>query len=141
MSTSDNVALVSAFIGPLLTFIGALVGLWVGGRRTKKKAESIAAEAAEIASAEARIAVTADWEAYTGLLMQRLTTVESRANTADERLSAAETRATIAEERAAHWASLYRTAVVYMKQLITWASDVSHLSEIPSAPPELQADL
>jgi hypothetical protein len=132
-SVAENITLVGAVAGPFLTATGVVIGSWVGRRQGLKTADA----AVEQASAEARRAVTADWESYTGMLMKRLETVESRAGTAEKRLDSAETRAVIAEERATRWESLYRIAVMHMREIIKWAND-SRAGSMPEAPAELQ---
>jgi hypothetical protein len=161
--TTEIVTIIGVVAAPLLAAIATVAGAWIG-RRAGVKQASIAAESAakqatqeakaaakvavtqaEVAGSnaanEARKVVTADWEKYTGLLLKRLEAVETRATAAEKRIDTAETRAVISEERAIRWESLYRIAVTHMRELIKWASDVSHMSEMPSAPVELVSDL
>lgn len=137
MSLIETVATVGAVAGPVTTAAGAVVGSWIGRRQGIKQADA----AVNQASTEARKAVTADWQAYTGMLMQRLETVEQRAGAAEKRLDTAETRAVISEERANRWESLYRIAVIHLRDIIKWASNVSHLTDMPATPAELINDL
>lgn len=159
MIDSDTLNLVTAIGGPLVTAAGGVGGVWLGlkeGRKradrqaieAEKKAEETARRAGEKAANEARKAVTADWAAYSKsmqddrkMLADRLATVETRAAAAEQRIDTAETRAVIAEERAIRWESLYRIAVHHMRELIKWASDISHMTDMPKAPAELQSEL
>jgi hypothetical protein len=139
---------VSAVGGPFVTAAGGVFGVYIGLREGRKRSKADAAQAGEEAANKAREAVTADWAAYSRsmqedrkMLSERLAAVEQRHAAAERRIDAAETRAVIAEERATRWESLYRIAVHHMRELIQWASDISHMTDMPQAPAELQSEL
>lgn len=151
MNPDQLITLAAAIGSPIVSFGVAWLAFlkWkVDARRqTAKDQEDLklkAKEVSRIAAVETRRAITADWESYAAsmiedrkLLIDRVHAVESRADTSDVRLHAAEERAELAEQRAVRWESLYRIAVTYMRKLIGWASDVSHMSDMPEPPAEL----
>jgi hypothetical protein len=149
------ITLATAVGSPIISFGTA----WLAFRKWKLDAKRLsdenqetlklkAKEVSRVAAVETRRAITADWESYAAsmqedrrLLLERVKAVESRADTSDVRLHAAEERAELAEQRAVRWESLYRIAVTHMRHLIKWASDVSHMSDMPAPPAELISDL
>lgn len=149
--TTAAVAIIGAVAIPLFGFLGLLVGTWSNRHELKNQQKALALKAQEAsakAAVDTRRAITADWEAYAQsmqedrrLLLDRLAAVEDRAQAAERRLDTAEARAMLAEERAVHWESRYRIAVTHMRELIKWASDISHMGEMPTPPAELISDL
>lgn len=155
MISSDMVVLIAALGTPAVTGISAVFGAWLGRRSTLKQADA----AGQTAAATATATVTADWKAHVDsvretfqvytdsmmddrrLLVERLAAVEHRAGAAERRLDAAEERATVSEKRAVKAEWLYRLAVSYMRELVSWAKNLSQVEEIPEPPFELRADL
>lgn len=151
MTPDQIITLVAAVGSPIVSFGGAWLAFlkWrIDARRQNQRDQDTlklkAEEVSRQAAVETRRAITADWESYASsmqedrrLLIERVHAVESRADTSDLRLHAAEERAELAEQRAVRWESLYRIAVAYMRKLIAWASDVSHMSDMPDPPAEL----
>jgi hypothetical protein len=151
MSPDQIVMLATAVASPVVSFGAAWLTFlkWRGDARrqadqVQEELKLKAKEISRVAAVETRRAITADWEAYAAsmqedrrLLLERVKAVESRADTSDVRLHAAEERAELAEQRAIRWESLYRIAVTYMRKLVSWASDVSHMSDMPDPPAEL----
>lgn len=129
---------------PVLSLLGVLVGAIIGNRNGKRNAAAAGAQAQVSASK----AVTADWESYTRSLREwaaglvdRLDTVELRAGAAEKRLDTAESRAVLAEQRAVRAESLYKIAVGYLREVVQWASNLSHVDPMPDPPSELITDL
>jgi hypothetical protein len=155
MTPDQIITLATAVGSPVVSFGAAWLAFLKWKADAKQQAtqaqEDLKLKAKEVsrqAAVETRRAITADWESYASsmqedrrLLLERVRTIEARADTSDLRLHGAEERAELAEQRAVRWESLYRIAVAYMRKLIAWASDMSHMTEIPEAPAELMDQL
>ena len=135
-----NWALVIGAASPAVALLTIFASAWAGrhaGRAALRQAEATVKQAAT----DERKAASADWGAYTRELRQQNKNLIERVDHLEKRVEAAEMRAAAADLRATKAEQLYALAIIYLRGISAWVNDHWPGESLPSAPPELEADL
>lgn len=125
---------------PVVALLTIFVSAWIGRHSGRA--------AVHQAATDERRAASADWATYTSEL--RLDNIElrkynvelgERLDLVERRVEAAEMRAAAADLRATKAEQLYAMAIIYLRGISAWVNDHWPGESLPSAPPELEADL